>query len=118
MSLSQNGFRDLLIKYLTTLQPVVKNVTTDIEVTKETQSDGRTKLKQTPKKGDVYLPKDFAAAISVAIARAVFEQIIGHVQNPIISKLNELVSQYNQLRVDCISHGVTTTASAVNEIPT
>jgi len=116
MKISESGLENLLVKYITTLKAVAKDTITGVDVSKETQPDGSTKIKQVPRKGDVYIPKNFASALSKGMAKAIFEHIVGYINNPVVSKLNELIGQYNQLRSDCISGGIITTATAVDEI--
>jgi hypothetical protein len=112
MSSTEKSFADLLTKYFTTLEPLAKNVTLKNEMKKVPQPDGSTKTQMVPTKGDAYLPKDMSQALAKSISKAVFEQI----RTPIITKLNELIEEYNQLRADFITGGGVTTAQQVDKI--
>jgi hypothetical protein len=117
MKISQTGLANLLIKYISTLEPVETGTTIGITTKKITNSDGTTSLKQTPQKGDAHIPENFANSIGKAIAKAVFEHIVGYIDDPVVDKINELITQYNQLRADVITGGISTTSTSVNKIP-
>lgn len=114
---TENGFSDLLSRYLTTLEPVARDVVLKNNLTRVAQPDGSTKIQMTPTKGDAYLPKELARAMAKAIAKALFEQVFGYIRSPLVSKMNELVTQYNQLRADFISGGGSTSSQTVEKIP-
>lgn len=105
MKISQKGMADLILKYLTTLVPVATNVTLKVE-------------KGKPVKGDAYLPKDISTVIAKSLAKALFEHVVGYIDNPVVTKINELIGEYNQLRTDIITAAIPTTAASVDKIPT
>lgn len=116
MTVTEKAFADLLLNHLTTIEPVARNVTLKNDVKKVAQPDGSTKIQMVPTKGDAYLPRELGVVLAKAIAKTIFAQLFSYVKDPMVSKINELIDQYNQLRSDYISGGGSTTAHHVDKI--
>jgi len=118
MKVSQQGLEDALKKYLQELEPVAKSVATKNEVKQEPRQGGGTDVSVVQTKGDVYMDRQNATALAKSIAKSVHEHVVGYMDDPMVTKLNELIAQYNQLRSDFVTGGGSTTSTAVDQIPT
>ncbi|MFW9801052.1 MAG: hypothetical protein ACFFFC_00245 [Candidatus Thorarchaeota archaeon] len=110
--ISKKGLEKSIKKYLTSLEPVAKGV--PIKIQTSSNADGSIAIKE--QKGDVYLEDQMATSFSKAISQAVSEHVSLFIHDVVVGKLNELIGEYNQLRADVITGGISTTSTEVEEI--
>lgn len=108
------GFEKALKNYLMTLEPMAKNVPTKSQAS--SSADGTMSVKQ--EKGDIFLDKQQASAFAKAISKAADEHFSSYIHDIVVQKINELIDQYNQLRLDVIAGAIPTTATEVDKIST
>jgi hypothetical protein len=112
--ISEKGLEKTIKKYLTSLEPMAKDITTKTQVI--SNSDGSVSIKE--QKGDIYLEDQPAMAFSKSIGTAINEHISFYIHEVVVDKLNELIEEYNQLRADVIIGGISTSATEVEKIST
>jgi hypothetical protein len=113
MSLSKEGFKNRLEELFKSLEPIAKNA-----VKSASAVDTPVGVRIDTERGDIFLDPQAAKSFAKAIATAEDENIMAYIRGTVVGKINELVTQYNRLRADAISHGVSTTAQNVKAIPT
>lgn len=69
--LSQKGLEKAIKKYLTTLEPIAKDVVKKSETT--TAADGSMSVKQ--QRGDIYMDDQMASALAKSLAKAIAEHL-------------------------------------------
>lgn len=112
--ISKAALEKAIKKNLMTLEPMAKNVPKKSSAS--SNSDGSMTVKQ--EKGDMYLDKQQSTAYAKSIAKAIDDHVSVYVHDTVVAKVNELIGEYNQLRLDVIAAAIPTTSSAVSKIST
>ena len=112
--ISKTALEKAIKKNLMTLEPMAKDIAKKTQAT--TNPDGTVSVKS--EKGDSYLEKQPANAFAKSIATAIDEHVSLYIHDTVVAKVNELIDQYNQLRLDVIAGAIPTTATQVDKITT
>ena len=111
--ISKKGLEKAIKRYLTSLEPVVKGAVTSAEA--HQNPDGTVTVKE--QRGDIFMDVQQASSLAKSLSSAIDDHISLYVHETVVSKLNELIAQYNQLRTDIIAVPIATTSNEVDEIP-
>jgi hypothetical protein len=117
MTISKTGFEQSLRKALIEKEPIVKNVTNKVTNSSRSSPEGVTEVVTKEQKADVYMDPQMARSLAKAIAFALEEHNISYVNNTLVPKLNELITGYNQLRLDLTAALIPVTALPVSKLP-
>lgn len=117
MTISKTGLEQSLRKAFRQEEPISKNVTQKVENSSRSNSEGVTEVVTKEQKGDIYMDDQMARALAKAISVALEEHNISYVNKTLVPKLNELITGYNQLRLDLTAALIPVTALPVSKLP-